>query len=481
MSIQLTNIKDYLVNCPAILVNDLRADSRLVDENDVFVATKGQVLDGRLYIEQAISKGASVIIYENIDGFVFNDPKVLSFGVTNLSEKLPQLASAFYDHPSKKIKVIGVTGTNGKSSTTYYIAQFFELLNIRCGIVGTVGTGFIDKLESSMNTTPGPIEIQQILKNMYEQGASYVAMEVSSHGIVQHRIDGITFYRKAFTNLSRDHLDFHKTMENYFEVKKDFILDHSSEITVVNSDDQWIADRLLTTIKTNIWTVGKDGKFSITNIEPTSSGTKFCLSFEDQIYKLNLTLIGEFNVYNISMALALVLSANDSIDNIEKLIHLAEKIKPLIGRMEIFKTNNFPMCVVDYAHTPDGLEKALSSLRSHTKSQVICVVGCGGDRDKGKRSIMAQIATSLSDKVIFTDDNPRTEDPIAIMNDILVGAKGNFEVIHDRKQAIEHAINNACENDIVLVAGKGHEDYQIIGTKKIHFSDQEIIKEFEGI
>lgn len=460
----------------SLLLGDLQSDSRQIVKGDVFVATKGQCLDGRNYIDVAIQNGAAAIIYENNDGFNFVSENVKSFGVSNLSQKLPKLAAKFYGEPSKKIHLIGITGTNGKSSITYYIAQLLNIIGKKCGIIGTVGNGFIDDLKPTPNTTPGPIELQKELLRQIDLGAEYIAMEVSSHGIAQGRIDGLYFDRTAFTNLSRDHLDFHKTMEAYFAVKKDFILKNQNKIAVLNGDDEWIKKGLLPEISTNTsWTVGRNSRFGIDNFSAQGDGTSFDLSDEGITKRIDVHLIGAFNIYNAVMAYAIVRSYSDDLATLQNGL---TKLKPLKGRMELFTNREAPLCVVDYAHTPDGLEKALTGARSHTKGRMICVVGCGGDRDRGKRPMMASMADKLSDYVIFTDDNPRTEDPQQIIDDMLsVKLNNAYEVIHDRAEAIKKAIYLARSEDTVVIAGKGHEDYQIIGKVKHHFSDQEVVKE----
>ncbi len=476
MQRNLRSIGEFLGIDQDICSGDLQADSRKVVPGDVFVATVGQIQDGREYIDAAIKNGASAIIYESSDGFNFEHTGIRTFGIKNLSSKLPILASLYYGEPSKKIHLIGVTGTNGKSSTTYYVAQILEVAEKKCGIIGTVGNGFYGNLKPSPNTTPGPIEIQKELLRQVAEGAEYIAMEVSSHGIAQGRIDGLAFDRTAFTNLSRDHLDFHKTMEAYFEVKKGFILKNSSHVAVLNGDDDWIKTGLLASNTLhNSWIIGSDGRIGIGNRTAHGTGTTFELREDGVTELITIPLIGDFNVYNAVMAYAIARSYG-----VEK--SLARKgltqLKPLIGRMELFSSDNKPLCIVDYAHTPDGLEKALTGARLHTKGKLWCVVGCGGDRDRGKRPMMAEIATRLADGIIFTDDNPRTEDPEQIMSDMLKGVmQKNYEVIHDRKEAIQKAITLGHDGDAVLIAGKGHEDYQIVGTTKRHFSDQEIVRE----
>ncbi len=469
-------ISDYLGCDIDLNVGQLCSDSRKVTPGDVFVATRGQVQDGRKYINQAVANGASAVLYENDDGFQFASDGIVAVGIENLERKLPKLAAEFYGNPSHSLKLIGITGTNGKSSTAYYIAQLFAAIGIRCGIVGTVGNGFIDNLIPSPNTTPGPIEIQQELVRQQQMGAEFVAMEVSSHGIAQGRINGLLFATTVFTNITRDHLDFHKTFEEYFAVKQGFILDNASVPVVVNIDDKTVASQLLPKLNdAQIHTVGIGAQFGISHIEAHGRGTSFNLLFDGSDYSISVPLMGAFNVYNVTEALAAVCCFSNQVS---QLIKSLGQIKPLKGRMELFRNENSPLCLVDYAHTPDGLEKALLGARAHTSGKLICVVGCGGDRDKGKRPMMAQVASSLSDYIIFTDDNPRTEDPKAIVKDMLMGKiTTTYEVIHDRRQAIEHALQHATEQDTVLVAGKGHEDYQIIGTVKHHFSDQEVLKE----
>lgn len=475
----LSCIQEYIGQNVDLLVGDLQADSRRISVGDVFVAMNGQVQDGRAYITKAIAQGAAAVIYENGDGFSFSSDGIKCFGISDLNSKIPQIAAKFYGEPSKVLKVIGVTGTNGKSSITYYIAQLLAALGYKCAIIGTVGNGFIDNLEATSNTTPGPIELQQLLVKFLENGAQYVAMEVSSHGIAQGRINGVHYERTAFTNLSRDHLDFHKTIEAYYKVKEDFILENKDRVSVVNFDDSMIRGNLLPKLDSKVAeTVGMGDGADFLIKEPTAAecGTTFKLSCKNEKeYDVFVPLIGLFNVYNAVMALALV---NSLADSYEKLISAMRSLKPLIGRMELFKTKKSPLCIVDYAHTPDGLQKAIAAAREHTRGKLYVVCGCGGDRDNGKRPAMGKIATSLADRVIFTNDNPRTEDPVRIMNQIIEGADcNNYQIEYDRKQAIIKAVTSSSNSDLVLIAGKGHEDYQIIGNVKHHFSDQEIVRE----
>lgn len=458
-------------------VNELRSDSRAVSKGDVFVAVRGQLRDGRKYIGDAVRNGAAAVIYENSDGYEFRQDGVECIGVSGLDAKLPEMASVFYDEPSKKLKVVGITGTNGKSSTAYYVAQLFAAVGIKCGIVGTVGNGFVDHLTPAVNTTPGPVEVQQELLRQLSHGARYVAMEVSSHGIAQGRIRGITFAAVVFTNISRDHLDFHKTFEAYFGVKKGFILENSRLPVILNSDDKHARAELLPELKRApaVVTVGSEGSVGISEIAAESAGTSFTLARDGMEQRITLPLIGAFNVYNAVEAFAAVRAF--AVDD-KALAEALRTLKPLKGRMEIFRRQGSPLCLVDYAHTPDGIEKALTGAREHTQGRLISVVGCGGDRDRGKRPMMAEMAASLSDYLIITDDNPRTEDPQRIVDDMLEGKIScDYEVIHDRRAAIVRAVELASVRDTVVVAGKGHEDYQIIGAVKHHFSDQEVLKE----
>ena len=475
----LSIIQDFFDREIDLPVGELQADSRCITEGDVFVAMKGQLQDGRRYIEKAVELGARAVIYENGDGFVFSSDSVVSLGVAGLSEKIPEMASRFYGEPSRAIKVIGVTGTNGKSSVTNYIAQLLAGSGHRCAIIGTVGSGFIDDLKPALNTTPGPIELQKLLAGFVEAGAEFVAMEVSSHGIAQGRINGVHFFSTMFTNLSRDHLDFHKTMEAYFAVKENFILANSDKTVVLNYDDSMIRNELLPKLdRNNVITVGMDDGADIVISAPvaTDSGTSFKLregkSGEQQ---LSVPLIGLFNVYNAVMAKAMV---DRLVGNKDLSLKKLGCLRPLIGRMELFKNGRSPLCIVDFAHTPDGLQKAITAAREHTAGSLIVVCGCGGDRDTGKRPAMGRIATTLADRVVFTNDNPRTEDPEKIMKQIIDGVeRNNFEVEYDRRTAISGAITAATDRDLVLIAGKGHENYQIIGTVKHHYSDQEVVKE----
>lgn len=453
-------------------VASITCDSRKAGRNDAFIAFPGEVCDGRAFIGKT---DAGVVIYESGDGFEPVTP-AKSFGVCGLRKKLPAMAAAFFGDPSANgLKVAGITGTNGKSSTSWYLAQLIDAAGGKCGVIGTVGNGFVGHLVPSVNTTPGPIEIQQTLLAMKEAGATHVAMEVSSHGIAQGRIDGVTFAATAFTNFTQDHLDFHGTMEEYFAVKRGFILNHGGVPSVLNADDPEIAKNLADAAGDRAVLMGSRGAYQVSGIKATGAGTSFVLCRGQESAALNLPLIGAFNVMNAVMALALAESMlGKRLDP-----RLLEGLKPLSGRMELFKTPDSPLCLVDYAHTPDGVEKAAAAAREHVSGKVVAVLGCGGDRDKTKRPIMAKTALDICDELIITDDNPRTEDPEAIVRDMISGISGrsNFSVVHDRKQAIEKAVKSCSDGDAVLIAGKGHEDYQIVGAERRHFSDQETVRE----
>lgn len=482
-------------------LNQMTLDSRQVQQGDLFVALKGHQVDGRKFITKAIEQGAALVLAEADEGI--SEPELASefakcnlnrtackvISVPNLPKMLSAIANAFYAEPSKKLTLVGITGTNGKTTTAQLFAQWRNLLGGKSAVMGTIGNGLYGQVQEAVNTTGSAIEIQRNLADFVTLGADFCAMEVSSHGLAQYRTEALDFDLAVFTNLSRDHLDYHNTMEEYAAAKFRLFDELSTQQQVINADDeigkQWLA-KLPQAVAVSInpaETLNQIRWLQAKNVSYTLQGAEIEFASSWGNGKLDSRLIGAFNVSNLLTAFAGLLALGYEL---QKLLETAPLLTGVCGRMECLVSEEAPqanpMVIVDYAHTPDALEKALQAARLHCDGKLWCVFGCGGDRDTGKRPLMASIAEQYADNVIVTDDNPRTEDPDIIFADIMQGFKKpkNVQKMHIRQYAIEQAISQADSKDVVLIAGKGHEDYQIIGTKKYHFSDQEVAKEFLG-
>ncbi|MGF1722179.1 UDP-N-acetylmuramoyl-L-alanyl-D-glutamate--2,6-diaminopimelate ligase [Vibrio kyushuensis] len=467
-------------------VTHLELDSRKVSTGDTFVAVKGHQVDGRKYIDSAIAQGASSIVAQACDqfphGFTCHKLGVPVIYLNELDIYLSPLAGRLYSE--KPNTLIGVTGTNGKTTITQLIAQWIGLLNKSAAVMGTTGNGFLDNLKPALNTTGSAIEIQQTLSQLALDGADYAALEISSHGLVQGRVSALPFSVGVFTNLSRDHLDYHGTMHEYGEAKKALFTKHHCETAVINIDDpvgaSWCKD-LPNAIGVSLMpNANEQGYVYATDVQYSEAG--ITLTFSGQFGDGSFTspLIGEFNASNLLLALTTLLSLG--FDK-QSLIDTAPQITPVLGRMELFKNVQQAKVVVDYAHTPDALEKALLALKVHCSGKLWAIFGCGGDRDIGKRPMMAKIAETHADEVILTDDNPRSESPQLIVADMLAGlnAPEKVRVEHSRFNALDYALSNASNQDIILLAGKGHEDYQVMATETVHYSDRESAQKLLGI
>ncbi|WP_417687574.1 UDP-N-acetylmuramoyl-L-alanyl-D-glutamate--2,6-diaminopimelate ligase [Pseudidiomarina sp.] len=475
-------LPDYPLTLPAVSVGGLKLDSRTVAAGDAFVAVPGYQVDGRDFIDAAIAAGASVVLCES-DGYgvsTHNSATVIE--VPQLKEQLSALAGRFFGEPSKAMQVVGVTGTNGKTSVTYLLAELLQACGIKAGVIGTTGSGFPGALLPESHTTPDPIAVQQRLAALRSEGAAVVAMEVSSHALVQRRVEAVSFAVGVATNISRDHLDYHGTMANYAGAKRRLFTDLATAKVVLNTDDAalnaWLPDR------PDAW------RFSLQPqqhehcvyaeaVEYQDAGTKFQLSvpINGQRQQLSVAspLLGEFNVYNLMAAL--VAAAQLGV-HWPELCAAASQIKPVPGRMEAFHSTGKPLVIVDYAHTPDALQQVLTAVRRHCHGQLWCVFGCGGDRDRGKRPQMGAVAAANADRVVVTDDNPRTEDPAHIVQDILAGMprdNAKINVIAGRRDAVEQTLQRAEANDVVVLAGKGHEDYQVIGHERVAYDERAIV------
>lgn len=443
-------------------------NSKLVKEGQIFVAIKGYTVDGHDFIDEAIKNGASKIVGEYDLNLNIPYEKV-----NNSKEYLNEHIVKEYSDEINKLKIIGVTGTNGKTTSCYLTYQMLQKLNKNVAYIGTIGYYHNDKHIELNNTTPDILTLYKLLLDALNDGVEYLVMEVSSHALSLERIAGLKFVCAGFTNLTEDHLDYHKTMEAYLNEKLkiiNYIKDDG--IMILNSDD---ANSEKFKKFKNYKTYGLNGDYKILNYDILPDHTDLEFSYKDINYHVTTNLTSKFNIYNYLTCIAII---NNLGINIKDEIEVTKDIFPPKGRCETYKLPK-GYAVVDYAHTPDAVEKVIMAYNELKKGKVITIVGCGGDRDPIKRPIMGNIATKLSDYVIFTNDNPRTEDPEKIMNDIIKDNKNtNYEVIYDRKEAITKGINMLDNNDILLVLGKGHEDYQIIGHEKIHFDDSEIIKNF---
>ncbi|MEI6089539.1 MAG: UDP-N-acetylmuramoyl-L-alanyl-D-glutamate--2,6-diaminopimelate ligase [bacterium] len=471
------NTNSEIIGNPEIEISSIAFDSRSVQAGSLFFAIQGNLGDGHSYINNAIASGASAIICEKLPETL--DLKVTWIKTANSRKELALAAHKFQGEPSKNMKIIGVTGTNGKTTITYILKSIFKFAGYKCGIIGTTGNYIADEFLDATHTTPDPIQSAEIFCKMNKANVEYVFMEVSSHALMQNRADGIHFDGAVFTNLTHEHLDYHKTIEDYGLAKQTLFnkLDNKS-FAVVNSDSEYSN---LMTCNTNakIITVGRN------NADYQISKER--LFYDYSHYKINETriqtpLIGRFNIDNTAQCFAV---ASEMGIKTEVIIQAIEIANGAPGRMQRMKLNTGSSAIVDYAHSPDALENALSTCREilhHSCGRLICVFGCGGDRDKTKRPLMGKIATDIADYAIITNDNPRTEDPNRIIDEILAGIADNqkdiFEIIPDRAKAIERACKMTNAGDILLIAGKGHEDYQIIGTEKKHFSDVEELQKY---
>lgn len=481
-------------------IGHLAVDSRTVKPGDIFLAYPGEKTDGRKFIPQAIGRGASAVVWER-EGFAW-DPqwKTPDLPVPDLKSRAGFIADYLYDHPSQKLWLIGVTGTNGKTSCSHWIVQALAALDRKAAVIGTLGAGFPGEMEFSANTTPDPVLLQAKIAHFLRRGAECVAMEVSSHGIVQGRINGATFAVAMLTNLSRDHLDYHGTMEMYAAAKARLFHWSGLRYAVLNLDDAFGVQLLRDLEGTGIGIIGygftdtaiahpNPGTFrtvSGRNLKASMAGLEFDIEFEAECLKFKTEVLGSFNASNLLGVLATLLASGIAF---AEAVRALQEVQPVAGRMQqIGGEGDEPLIVVDYAHTPDAMEKVLTTLREVVEAgfprgkpetgsgRLVCVFGCGGERDPGKRPLMGEVATRLADEAIITSDNPRGEDPDSIIRDIAVGAAANHRIEKDRAGAIYRAIQGAHKGDVILIAGKGHETWQEAGGKKFPFSDAEVAR-----
>ena len=464
-----------------LVVHGLVQDSRAVQAGDAFVAIAGFGAHGLGFVEQARTAGASAILFEPPAPAELPAPAD-AIAVPGLRARMGEMADRFNAHPSRDMKMVGVTGTNGKTSTVQLLAQAWHLRGLRSGSIGTLGAGLYGKVVTTGFTTPLVLQMHALLAELRDAGAQAVAMEVSSHALDQGRVDGVHFDVAVFTNLTRDHLDYHGDMATYGAAKARLFVREGLQAAVVNLDDVFGRD-LLASLPAQVRAISvtsrgaENASLHAEQLRMDVAGIAFDLVIDAQRYAVQSRLLGCFNVDNL-LAVAGALYALD--ESPAEIANILSQLQPIHGRMNrLGGENGKPLVVIDYAHTPDALEQALSSLREHAPSRLVCVFGCGGERDTGKRPQMARIAERLADAVIVTDDNPRGEDGDAIVADILAGFEraDSAIVLRDRARAIAHAIGGAGAHDIVLVAGKGHEPYQEIAGVKHAFDDTLVAQE----
>ena len=467
-------LKDRLAQLGVPLA-DLTTDSRQVKRGSVFLAFPGSARDGRAFIADAIARGASAVIWER-RGFRWNDRwDVPHLAIEGLRERASEIAGCVHGDPSEKLWMVGVTGTNGKTSVSQWVAQALDGLGRRAAVIGTLGNGLVGERAEARNTTPDAVVLQRELADYLRRGARAVAMEVSSHGLDQRRTAGVRIDVGVFTNLTRDHLDYHGTMEAYAEAKYRLFASRGLAHAVVNEDDpcgRAFATRLRgTPVAVTGYGFGQ-GELRAGAVVQSDAGLRFRVTSPWGEGEVAAPVLGAFNASNLLAVIGVLVASGVAF---AQALVAVSKLTPVPGRLERVGTGGGPLVVVDYAHTPDALEKALGALRPAVAAghRLLCVFGCGGDRDPGKRPIMGEVAARLADHVIVTSDNPRGEDPRAIVDQVLAGAGPHAEAILDRQVAIFTAVHQARAGDIVLVAGKGHETWQEIAGVRHPFSDRE--------
>lgn len=436
-------------------------NSKLVKNGDIFVALKGKYNDGHDFIEEAFDKGASKVIGQNKlkrkNYIRKKDP--YQYLVHKLSKENKKLA--------KEFKIIGITGTKGKSTSAMLVYEMLKLLKVRCAYIGTLGLYYLNNIEVLNNTTPDIVTLNKILKKLKDNDITHIVMEVSSHALSEKRINGLSFDVSAFTNLSQDHLDYHKTMANYLQAKLK-ILKYTKGKIVINSDDK--ASLAFQKKTKDYFAIGKNGNISLTNYTLYPSNMIINFAYNYSHYTVSIPLVGKHNIYNYLIALGIMINLGFDLHDI---INITNSIKPIKGRNELIKTLK-GYIIIDYAHSPEAVKQTLLTYNELKKGRIITIIGCGGNRDKTKRPIMGDYATKYSDYVIFTSDNPRDEKPDDILKDITENLDAqNYDIIADRALAIKKGVKLLKKNDYLLILGKGHEDYQIINNNRIHFDDRE--------
>lgn len=457
-------------------VNELKYNSRKVEKGDVFCCVVGTLADGHQYAAQAVEAGAAALVVERkLD---IDVPQVL---VKNTRTAMAEMAAAYYGYPAKDMVMVGITGTNGKTSTSYMLKSIAERMGKKVGLIGTIRNMIGDIIIDTERTTPESVDLQRMLRQMKDENVDVVIMEVSSHSLDQRRVHGISYDVGCFTNLTQDHLDYHKTFENYFAAKKRLFA--QSKKAVLNIDDPY-AEKMLDGVDIPALTIGVREKADITasEIDITTRGVQFDFNYRNVTSRFNVPIPGLFSVFNAMCAAGIAVSLGWTLDSIK---YGLEHMVSVSGRLEPLPTgkNEFTV-LLDYAHTPDALENLLKTVRGFATGRVVTLFGCGGDRDHAKRPIMGEIAGRFSDFAIVTSDNPRSEDPMSIIEAVEDGVKKSgceYIIIENRRDAIEYALKNAKKNDVIILAGKGHENYQEINGGKHHFDEKEIVAEILGL
>lgn len=460
------------INIPDREISSVTDNTKKVRKDCIFVCVKGGSFDGHDAAAEMLEKGAAVIVAERDLGL--GNKQI----ITDNSRKFyGELCAAWFDHPEKKLKIIGVTGTNGKTTISNVIKNIFMKNGVKTGLIGTICNEIGDETVHTYNTTPMAFDYMCLLDKMVKAGCKYAVMEVSSFGLVQHRIGPTHFDMGIFTNLTQDHLDYHKTMENYYQAKK--MMFDECDYALINTDDEY-GRRIFSEIscKKERYGISSEADYYADAIKIKSDGTSFWYCYNGKSQLVNMKMTGMFNVSNVTAAISVCLKAGLPIEDILKAVSEYNGVK---GRCEIIPTGRDFTVICDYAHTPDAVENILKSVREYTEGRLICLFGCGGNRDAKKRPLMAKAAAKFADRLIITSDNPRDEIPEAIIDDILAGLKDSeipFDVVVDRTKAIHHSLKIAEKGDIIVLAGKGHEDYQVLpGNEHIHFDEREIVSE----
>lgn len=468
-------------------IYDVTADSREVRQGSLFFCISGTHVDGHDYVEDAIRKGAVAVVAERQ---ISVSADITVIYVREVRRAMEDMVPYFFDYPSQKLRMVALTGTNGKTTTTHIVAHILHHAGYKTGVIGTIHALVGDKELPTHNTTPDVIDLQRLLQLMVEEQVTHVCMEVSSHALVMGRVAGCEFDTAVFTNLTEDHLDYHKTMDNYakaksilFQMVSEKGQSKKKKAAWINSDDPYasvmmaaVSDKEICPVAT--YGMEKDAVLTAFDNQFTGKSSSFKLKFDEKTYSIETKLAGRFNIYNTMAAIGAALSEGISVEDI---IEALADFRSVPGRFELIDEGQPYAVVVDYAHTPDGLEKILYTAQEITKGKVIIVFGCGGDRDRMKRPIMGGIAAKLADVIVITSDNPRTEDPVEIIKEVAAGVEPvvkdeenkKYKIISDRRSAIRYAISVAGKDDMVIIAGKGHEDYQILKDRTIHFDDRE--------
>ncbi|MBN1299739.1 MAG: UDP-N-acetylmuramoyl-L-alanyl-D-glutamate--2,6-diaminopimelate ligase [Melioribacteraceae bacterium] len=476
------NVLNVIGEAEKAEVKGITNSSLEVESNFIFVAVSGFKTDGHKYLQDAINRGASAVIIENSDACpddLCKHHNVIKVLVNNSRIALAQLSHAFYNRPSEKLLTVGITGTKGKTTTSYFIKHILWQAEYKTGLIGTIANYIGNKKVSTKLTTPEAHNIAALMSEMNTEGCTHCVMEVSSHSLALHRTDGIKFNLAVFTNLTSDHFDFHKDFTSYRDAKKKLFDDLSVKSqSVINIDDKnWSNIILESNAHALFYGKSEAALYRLTNISYDINGTKFDIEFNETLYNFNTKLIGEFNAYNATAAIAVAHQLGMDWEQIQKGVSTMPQVP---GRFEVI-SHDRKKVIIDYSHTTDSLKQALITINSLIKGsrKIYTVFGCGGDRDTAKRPEMGSVAEMYSDKIIVTSDNPRTEKPEAIIDDIVKGMNTNkYKIIADREKAIEDAIINSEEDAVILIAGKGHEDYQEIKGVRSHFSDKEKAEEY---